>query len=333
MTTPDLDATLGEPSDEPRRSRSSRDARMLTQAVTSGSADASGWLGEAMDAPREEFLNDEGWRVAYYADTAAPGRPLVLVHSVNAAPSSFEVKPLFEQYRGSRPVYSLDLPGFGHSERRAQGYTPEFYARTLVAFLERVVGAPADLIALSLGCEFVARALSTRSMLANSLVCIAPTGFSARTPFGPPVGRIVHRILTIPGLSQGLFNLVASRRSIRYYLGQSFVGDPVPETLAYAYATAHQPGARHAPLVFLSMQLFTPQARSELYGTLTDLPVLAIADQDPYIDFAHLDDFVASHPNWSRERLEPNMGLPHWERLSETVGVLDAFWTAHQPDA
>ncbi len=283
-------------------------------------------LGEAVDAPRHVFCGDEGWRVAYYAETSASGRPLVLVHSVNAAPSSFEVKPLFDHYRSSRPVYSLDLPGFGHSERRPDGYRPELYARTLASFLQNVVGEPADVVALSLGAEFAARAVDASPTLVASLVLIAPTGFSRRVPPSPRVGRIVHKLLKTPGLSQALFNLVASRASIRYYLGRSFVGAPPQATLDYAYATAHQPGARHAPLVFLSMQLFTPDAIDRLYSKLTSLPVLVIADRDPYIDFDRLDDFVARHPNWSRQRLAPNMGLPHWERLPETIAAMDAFW-------
>jgi pimeloyl-ACP methyl ester carboxylesterase len=283
-------------------------------------------LPEAVDAPRADVVMEGGWRLAYYAERSAPGRPLVLVHSINAAPSSFEVKPLFDHYRSQRPVYSLDLPGFGHSERRPAGYTPELYARALETFLEKVVGEPADLIALSLGAEFAARAIGSKPAAVASLVLISPTGFSRRVPPSPRVGRIAHKVLTIPVLSQALFDLVASKRSIAYYLGRSFVGKPPQATLDYAYATSHQPGARHAPLVFLSMQLFTPDAIDRLYAKLTDLPVLAIADRDPYIDFDHLDDFVAQHPNWSRLRLEPNMGLPQWERLPETIAALDAFW-------
>ncbi|SDX12131.1 alpha/beta fold hydrolase [Thiocapsa roseopersicina] len=284
-------------------------------------------LGEAVDAPRSQFTSADGWRIAYYADTSVGGRPLVLVHSINAAPSSFEVKPLFEHYRSQRPVYSLDLPGFGHSERRPAGYTPELFADVLKQFLEQVVVQPADVVALSLSAEFAARAIGSKPRSVASMALIAPTGFSQRVPPGPGFGRIVHPILKTPGLSQALFDLVASKRSIRYYLGQSFVGEPTQEILDYAYATSHQPGARHAPLVFLSMQLFTPEATDRLYARLTDLPVLAIADRDPYIDFERLDDFVARHPNWSRQRLAPNMGLPQWERLPETVAALDAFWS------
>lgn len=284
-------------------------------------------LPDALDAPRADFLTEHGRRLACYADTDHAGRPLVLIHSINAAPSSFEVRPLFDHYRHSRPVFSLDLPGFGHSERGAGPYSPELFAGALADFLVRVVKEPADVLALSLSAEFAARAagLLPPGQIA-SLVMISPTGFSLRPLPNPRLARLTHKVLSL-GVLQGLYDLVASRRSIRYFLGRSFVGEVPVGMIDYAYATSHQPGARHAPLTFLSTRLFTADAMDQLYGKLTGLPVLVIADRDPYITFERLADFVASHPNWQAVSLAPHLGLPHWERLPETLAALDAFWS------
>ena len=48
---------------------------------------------------------------------AGSGPPLVLVHSVNAAASAAEVRPVFEHCRATHTVFAIDLPGFGFSER------------------------------------------------------------------------------------------------------------------------------------------------------------------------------------------------------------------------
>ncbi|SDX80999.1 Pimeloyl-ACP methyl ester carboxylesterase [Allochromatium warmingii] len=280
-------------------------------------------LPDAIAAPHSVFTSRDGWQLAYYAELAQLGRPLVLIHSINAASSSFEMRPLFEHYRLSRPVYSLDLPGFGHSERRATGYTPALYAQAIADFLTQIVGAAADVIALSLSAEFAAQAaLSVPEYLA-SLTLISPTGFGAEPlPSSSPVAAL----LDWPKIGRWLYSLVASRRSIRHFLTRSFVG-PVPEALIdYAWQTAHQPGAQYAPLHFLAMRLFTPDAIDLLYDRLTAHPVLVIADQDPYIRFERLPSFIARHDTWHRETLAPHRGLPHWEKLAATVGALEAFW-------
>ena len=76
-------------------------------------------LPAPVSGQRHEIGSPVG-RLTYYA--AGPMRrasapPLLLIHSINAAGSAYEIKPLFEHYRRSRTVYALELPGFGHSER------------------------------------------------------------------------------------------------------------------------------------------------------------------------------------------------------------------------
>jgi pimeloyl-ACP methyl ester carboxylesterase len=280
----------------------------------------------ALDAPIAELDTGPVGRLAYYADASVSGRPLLLIHSINAAPSSFEMKPLFEHYRGGRPVFSLDLPGFGHSERADRRYSPELFADAIRAMLEQVICGPTDLIALSLSCEFAARAAIAVPGLVSSLTLISPTGFGTRAVPPAWVGRVAYAALNRPLWRQGLYDLVASRRSIRYYLGKSFVGGAPQAMIDYAYATSHQPGARCAPLYFLSSQLFTLKAMDRLYARVGDLPVLALADRDPYVTFEQLPAFAAAHPKWDFETVAPHMGLPHWERPQAACAALERLW-------
>jgi pimeloyl-ACP methyl ester carboxylesterase len=283
-------------------------------------------LPEALAAPRREIRLPGVGLVSYYQDGTESGRPLLLVHSVNAAPSAFEMRPLFEHYRGSRPVLAPDLPGFGFSDRSDRPYTPALYQQALTGLLREVIKEPVDLVALSLGAEFAAAAALSAPELVRSLVLISPTGFSTRTLPGGKTGERVHRVLSVPGLSQGLFAVLTSRPSIRYFLKLSFVGPVPPEMIDYAHATTHQPGARYAPLYFLSGQLFTQDATERLYPGLTQ-PVLLLHDRDPNINFDLLPDFVRERSHWRVERIAPTLGLPHWEKPAETIAALDRFWS------
>jgi pimeloyl-ACP methyl ester carboxylesterase len=283
-------------------------------------------LAPALDAPCARISLRHRPSLAYYADSQASGRPLVLIHSINAAPSSYEVKPLFEHYRRQRPVFSLDLPGFGQAGRGPSDYSPAFYAEVIGEFLTQVPGQAVDLLALSLSGEFAARAALARPELVHSLVLISPTGFSKRQPPPRPLSELIHPLLSVPPWSQPLFDLVASRRSIAYYLGKSFMQQAPDDMIDYAFATSHQPGARHAPLTFLSGKLFTAHAMTSLYSQIKTHPVLVLADRDPYVRFDALDGFIAAHDNWHKGRVVPNMGLPHWEDLAATTKTLDDFW-------
>lgn len=282
-------------------------------------------LPAAIQATRQDFNSASAGRIHYYADTAASGRPLLLIHSINAAPSAIEMKPLFEHYRAQRPVYALDLPGFGHSDRSKRRYSPELFAGVIAEFLEQVVKVPADVAAFSLGCEFAARATLQQPALVHSLTLLSPTGFNLR---GLPTGKAAERayqFLSVPVVNDGLFSLLTTRASIKFFYNQAFVNGIPPELIDYAHATTHQPGAKYAPLYFLSGQLFTPQAGETLYSKLT-VPVLVLYDRDPNIDFHELPDFLGRHPNWLAQRIVPTRGMPQWERPAETAAAMTHFW-------
>ena len=67
----------------------------------------------------------------------APGLPpLLLIHSINAAASAAEVRPLFEHYQRDRLVLAMDLPGYGFSERGERMYTPRLMTDAIHAVLD-----------------------------------------------------------------------------------------------------------------------------------------------------------------------------------------------------
>ncbi len=291
------------------------------------------FLPEAVNAPRNRFLGTRSSRfMSYYADTSAQGRPLVLIHSINAAASAYEMRPLFEQYQGKRPVYALELPGFGFSERSDRRYSPQIYSDAIIDFLTDVVQEAADVVALSLSSEFAARAALAEPLLFHSLAMISPSGFTTREEkpssqqaSDSQTSSLVYSVLANPLWSQAFYDLLATRVSIRYYLQKSFEGKVDDGLLYYDYATSHQPGARYAPLYFVSGQLFTPDIREAVYQRLT-LPVLVLYDRDPFVSFDTLPSLVVQHSNWQATRITPTRGLPQFEQLEKTTEALDTFW-------
>ena len=80
-------------------------------------------LTPALDAEQFAVSLDGNVTLRGYQGEVSEGTPLVLLHSINAAPSAMEIRPLFEHYRDKRPVMAPDLPGFGLSDRPAVSYS------------------------------------------------------------------------------------------------------------------------------------------------------------------------------------------------------------------
>ena len=195
-------------------------------------------------------------------------------------------------------------------------------ATAIADVAEQVVGGQVDAVALSLGSEFAARAAKDRPELVRSLTMISPTGFSTAGRGGNPAW--LGTLLRAPVVGTAVFDLIASRPSISYFLGLNFVGEADPAFETFAWLTSHQPGARYAPAAFLSGQLFDPEAAERLYAHI-EQPVLVLYDQDPHSSFARLPELV-DRLGWSARRVGPSRGLPHFEELDATIDALEGFW-------
>lgn len=277
-------------------------------------------LTHALGGERRTF-GFNGLELSYYV--SGVGKPLVLLHSINAAASAYEMKPLYDYFAASRRVYALDLPGFGFSSRLDIDYSPRLYTNAVLAFLRLIAqtDGPADVVALSLSSEFAARAASEVPELFRSLTLISPTGFGRR--LRAQGSDTLLNILQAPLWSQALYDLLTTRRSIRFFLNMLFASRHADENLAaYGYLTARQPGARFAPLYFLSGKLFSADIR-QIYDGLS-LPILVIYNRDRFTGYETLSEYK-ERPNWRLVRLEGTRGLPHFERPQETCAALEAF--------
>ena len=97
------------------------------------------------DAVRRDIATRVG-RIALWS--AGDGPPMLLVHSINAAASVYEVRPIFERMRRTHRVYAPDLPGFGASERGDRPYSVAMYVAAIEASLDAIAAdvgaAPVD---------------------------------------------------------------------------------------------------------------------------------------------------------------------------------------------
>lgn len=284
-------------------------------------------LSPALDGALRTFQNRHGHRVAYYKsrDSFAPlkdVRPLVLVHSINAAASAYEMRPLFEHYAGSRPTYVLEWPGFGQSQRGKLNYSARLYIDTLTDFLTLLHRdhPAADVVALSLSAELAAAAAKDRPSLVHTLTLISPTGLG-RAPHHNHISPLGEKLLTRMPWSKALFALLASHPSIHYFLGKSFVG-PIDEGLeAYCHETAHQPGAEYAPWAFLTGRFAVPDVFDRVYAELRT-PTLVLYDKDAYTSFERLGELLLRN-QWIRSiRVPRTCGLPQWDSPRLTLALL-----------
>jgi pimeloyl-ACP methyl ester carboxylesterase len=269
-------------------------------------------------------------RIAAVADGRGP--PLLLVHSVNAAACAAEVRPLHTRFAASRSVLSVDLPGYGLSERLDIAYTPRLMTDAVLAaaaaLRQRCGGASVDALALSLGCEFLARAAVEQPGLFRSLALVSPTGFTGTRPWRGASGsnRQVPGMLPLlrgPGWGGALFRGLTRPGVIRYFLERTWGSKAIDEDLwRYDVLTTRQPGAEHAPLHFLSGGLFSADIHS-VYDRLAQPVWMSHGMRGDFTDYRGAG-FLLGRANWQFS-IYPTGALPPFELPERFGDDLQAF--------
>ena len=275
------------------------------------------------------------------SESGASGAPaLLLIHSVNAAASAAEVAPLYAHYSQQRPVVAMELPGYGFSDRSDRPYTLRLMTdavHAVVAHLRAAQGgAPVDVLAVSLACEFAARASVEAPNSIARLALVSPTGFSGKRRHYGPAGSSrgvawLHRVVSHPVWAQGLFDALTRPGVVRYFLKRTWGAPQVDEALwRYCVQTARQPGARHAPLYFLAAHLFSADVTT-VYEALACPVWMSMATRGDFTDYRGRDT-VQDRANWHIHRVEGG-ALPYFEDMRQFAALLDPFWTVESGPA
>lgn len=268
------------------------------------------------------------WRfgeIAVYETGDPHNPPLLLLHGQNAAASAAEMKEPFARLSDRFHIFAPDLLGYGLSERPDIPYTPQLYIELIGDFLREVVKRPAAVLASSLTSAYAVEAAVADPEWITSLVLVCPTGVRTLQEQSAG-GKAIEALLRLPVLGQGMFNGIASRRSIRYFLeGQTYqdkslvTGDMVEQK----YRTAHVPGARYAPLAFVSGKLYWDA--SEAWSQLSQNVLLVWGREAKITPITDAAAFIATNPGAELQEISPAGILPHDEQPEQFANLVGGW--------
>jgi pimeloyl-ACP methyl ester carboxylesterase len=303
---------------------------LMSGGAALGAAAAYNHLASRDVGPLENLIGGtEGWfrwrghRIAYTARGA--GAPVLMVHGIHAAASSYEWRQNVDALARGHTVYTIDLLGFGRSDRPATRYSPALYLSLLSDFARQVVRAPVALVASSLSAAYAVVLGSRDPGRFPALVLVGPVGVVRLNREPRASGDFARIAVDTPVLGTAVFNGIASSRSIRTFLEASYADNSlVTDEMVRAHHTAaHQPGAKHAPAAFIAQQL-NVDVRDAL-RRLVQPSLLAWGEQAVQAPVEEMRGFLALKPDFEPAIFSPAGDLPHDERPAEFNDAVAAF--------
>lgn len=174
-------------------------------------------------------------------------KPLLLIHAISPGASSYQWRKnadaLAEQFR----VYTIDLLGFGLSDRPAIDYAAEDFADLISDFLREVIHKPTVVVAHGVSSAYVIADAYRHPEFFERLVLVEPRETLLQETVPGLDKTALKFVLRIPILGQFVYNVLTSRWAIRNYYDRKNYSNPglVTDALVeYIFTSAHQSNAR-----------------------------------------------------------------------------------------
>jgi pimeloyl-ACP methyl ester carboxylesterase len=268
------------------------------------------------------YLPWRGHQIAHYQ--SGTGRPVLLIHSINAAASAFEMRGPFNELGDGFAIHALDLLGYGNSDRPARRYCAADYISQIELALE-TIAEPTVLVASSLSAAYAVAVAVRRNDLVSALVLACPTGMGQLSDPPGLLANASYNALRGP-VGAAIFDRLTSKSGTAYFLRSQAYYDPAtitPETHAGFYETCRRPGAFYAPICFLTSQLNCDIRDS--FGRLRQPVMLVWGRQATTTSLRYADAFLAANPHARLEVLDRASMLVQDERPAEFSALCRDF--------
>jgi pimeloyl-ACP methyl ester carboxylesterase len=253
------------------------------------------------------------------------GPPMLLIHGIHAAAWSYEWHDNVDALARHNTVYTIDLLGFGRSDRPAIRYSARLYISLISDFVHQVIGSPCVLVATSLSGAYATVLAARDPERFPAIVLIAPTGIARLNKPAGVGGEAGRLAVEAPIVGTAMFNGLVSRRSLRYYLEKTYADDTIvtDDLVDIYYWTSHQRGARHAPAAFISGHL-NIDVRQAL-RRLTQPTLLVWGEEGAAAPVEEFRGFRSIKPDLELAVLTPAGDLPHDERPDDFNVILSTW--------
>jgi pimeloyl-ACP methyl ester carboxylesterase len=259
------------------------------------------------------------------------GPAILLIHGIHAAAWSYEWRHNVDYLARDHTVFTIDLLGFGRSDRPAIRYSSRTYISLISDFAAQVIGGPCILVANSLSAAYAIILGARDPHRFPALVLIQPTGLTRLNDVAGVGGDAGRMAIDAPIFGTAAFNALVSRRSLRHFLEEAYADNALvtDELVDVSYDVSHQRGSRHAPAAFIAGHLNIDVRRA--LRRLHQPALLFWGEEAQIAPVEEIRGFRSLKPDFDVHILSPAGDLPQDERPDDFNVILSTWLNRRLP--
>lgn len=183
------------------------------------------------------------WRLGNIHYTkAGTGKPILLIHDLNAISSGYEWNQLVSRLKENYTVYTIDLLGCGRSEKPNIVYTNYLYVQLISDFIRSEIGHRTNIIASNESTSVPVMACANNPELFDQIMLINPLSLLDYSQIPGKSAKSYKFLIDIPILGTLLYHIASSKQEIKEYFTKEAFFNPYSVKSSYIdfyYESAH----------------------------------------------------------------------------------------------
>lgn len=173
------------------------------------------------------------------------GTPVLLIHDLSVGSSEYEFKNLVNELSKNHEVFTLDLLGYGLSDKPNITYTNFLYVQLITEFIKNIIGKKTNIITSGDASSIAVMATHNDANIINNLILINPQSLYQCNQIPSKQTKALKLLIETPILGTFLFNLVTTKSSFENTFRNKYFGNSnnIEETDILTYLeSAHKKG-------------------------------------------------------------------------------------------
>ncbi len=270
-------------------------------------------LDNNLNAKEGLYYNSRFGKI-YYTKTGE-GAPVLLLHDLETCSSEFEWNKIKCALSKTNTVYTLDLLGFGRSDKPNITYTNFLYVQLITNFLKDIVGDKTTLISSGSSSQIAVMAAAYNEENIDKIVLTNPSSIIVASNLENKLYKPLRYLYTTPVLGTFLYNIEVSKKKIEEKFFTDYFYNPekiIDNDIKTYYESAHL-GGQSSKYLFASIKGNYLNAnivhalksiKSKVYVITSAMNNNSIEDDRCYLEFDAVEELILSNETGKYPHME-----------------------------
>lgn len=255
------------------------------------------------------------------------GTPILLLHDLTVGSSNYEFHNIINSLSKDHEVYTLDLLGYGLSDKPNMTFTNYLYVQLISDFIKNIIGKKTDIIATGNTAPVCVMTCHNDNELINKMIFINPTNLNDLNKIPSKRTKALKLLFDAPIIGTYIYNVLTDKNAFEKTFREEYFYDPYKiqdkDILSYVEA-AHTTdfNSKYAFTSYISnyMNCNIIHALKEINNS-----VYIIGGKEKEGIETTIDNYTNYNSSIEYEYIEKTKHLPHLERPEEVLKLIELY--------